>query len=129
MLDERGRQIRVAERWEMLYKTPYTVMLGLRLRRIRERRRLTQTEVLERVRRPNGRGYSQAFLSRVEAGYANSPLYAFIHLAEGYDMDPARLLGPSDSEKPVSDAEMTLIRFLRRLGISPDEAMARIVRR
>jgi hypothetical protein len=91
-------------------------------------RRQTQAQALERVRRPNGRGYSPAFLSRIEAGYANSPLYAYIHLAEGYDLDVARLLGPEEAEKPVGDAEMTLIRFLSRLGITPDEAMARLAR-
>ncbi|MGH2955702.1 MAG: hypothetical protein ACRDL6_01745 [Solirubrobacterales bacterium] len=84
---------------------------------------------MERVRRPNGQRYSPAFLSRIEAGYANSPLYAYIHLAEGYDLDVARVLGHEEPEKPVGEAEMTLIRFLRRLGITPDEAMAGLARR
>ena len=29
------------------------------------------------------------------------------------------------TRKPISEAEMTMIRFLRRVGIRPDEAIAR----
>lgn len=129
MLNERGDDLGANESWELLYRTSYTVMVGRRLKRIREGRQLTQTQALERVRRPNGRGYSPAFLSRIEAGYANSPLYAYVHLADGYDLDPGRLLGVEEAEKSVGEAEMTLIRFLRRLGIEPDEALARLARR
>ena len=61
------------ERWERLHKTGYTLMIGRRLKRIREGRHLTQ--------------------------------------------------------QTVDEAEMTLIKFLRRTGISVDEAIARLARR
>jgi transcriptional regulator with XRE-family HTH domain len=128
-MDKSGKDLHATERWEMLHKTPYTVMVGLRLRRIREGRRMTQHEVVGKTRKPRGRGfYSQGFLSRLEAGYANAPLYAYVDFANTYELDPARLMGPEDADKKVGDAEMALVRFLRRLGISPDEAMARLAR-
>lgn len=118
------------ERWERLHKTGYTLMIGRRLKRIREGRHLTQQKVADNTRKPRGNGfYSQGMLSRLEAGYANAPLYAYIDFANFYELDPARVMGPEDAEKPVDEAEMTLIKFLRRTGISVDEAIARLARR
>jgi transcriptional regulator with XRE-family HTH domain len=118
------------ERWERLYKTGYTLMIGRRLKRIREGRHLTQREVADRTRKPLGRGfYSQGMLSRIEAGYANAPLYTYLDFANFYELDPARVMGPEDAEKPVDEAELTLIKFLRRTGVSVDEAIARLARR
>jgi hypothetical protein len=37
-------------------------------------------------------------------------------------------MGPEEAEKPVGEAELALVLFLRRLGIAPDEAMARLAR-
>jgi transcriptional regulator with XRE-family HTH domain len=101
-------------------------MVGARLRRVREGRKLTQRQALRRVRRPNGGTYSQGFLSRLEAGYANAPLYAYVHLAEAYELEPGRILGSDETQKPITEAEMTVVRFLRRTRISPDEALARL---
>ncbi len=112
----------------MLHRTAYSYMLGLRLKRLREGRGLSQAHVGRATRRPNGSFYSQGFVSRIEGGYANAPLHAYTDLADFYEIDAARLMGPAETEKPVGDAEMTLLRFLRRLGISPDEAMARLAR-
>ena len=129
-MDLHGNDLRATERWEMLHKTPYTVMVGLRLRRIREGRRLTQQHVADSTRKPRGNGYySQGLLSRIEGGYANAPLYSYIDFADFYELDPARVLGPEEADKPVDEAEMTLIKFLRRTGISVDEAIARLARR
>lgn len=116
------------ERWEMLHKTGYTLMIGRRLKRIREGRHLTQMQVADRTRRPKGGTYSQGLLSRIEAGYANAPLYPYIDFANFYELDPGRVMGPEDAEREVGEAEMALVKFLRRLGITPDEAMARIAR-
>jgi transcriptional regulator with XRE-family HTH domain len=126
-MTERGKPL--PERWELLYRTAYTLMIGARLRRIREGRGLTQGQAGMLVRRPRGGRYSQALLSRIEAGYANAPLYVYIHLAEAYELDPGRLMGPEEAEKPIGEAEIALIKFLRRLGIAPDEAMARVAKR
>ena len=125
----RGRKSRAAEQWELLYRTPYTVMVGGRLRGIRETRKLTQRQALARTRRPNGGTYSQGFLSRIEAGYANAPLYAYVHLSKAYELEPGRILGSDEAQKPITEAEMTVVKFLRRARISPDEALARLARR
>jgi hypothetical protein len=53
----------------------------------------------------------------------------YIHFAEGYGIDPGRLLGPDKVEQPASEAEMTLLGIMRRLGIRPDEAIVRLIRR
>jgi transcriptional regulator with XRE-family HTH domain len=126
VLSPRHKNLHPRERWELMYRVPYTQMVGARLRRLRESRGLTQSQALQRVRRPRGGTYSQGLLSRIEAGYANSPLYAYVHLAEAYGLEPGRLMGSDDAQKPISEAEMTMVRFLRRAGIPPDDAIARL---
>jgi hypothetical protein len=37
-------------------------------------------------------------------------------------------MGSDETQKPLSEAEMTLVRFTRRVGIKPDEAIARLAR-
>ena len=117
------------QRWARLYRTDYTVAVGARLRRLRQVRELTQSAARHRARRPHGHPYSQSTLSRLEAGDANAPLYAYIHFAEAYETDPARLLGLDEIERKVSSAEMALVKLLRRLGISADEAIAALIER
>jgi transcriptional regulator with XRE-family HTH domain len=117
------------QRWELLYRTPYTLMIGSRLRRLRESQGLNQRQARWRVRRPQGGPYSQSTISRLEGGYANAPLYVYIHFAEAYEVAPELLLGPDDVQRPVREAEWTLLRTLRRLDVAPDAALARIVRR
>ena len=116
-------------RWALLYRTAYTRAVGARLRRLREVREMTQREARLRANRPNGQPYSQSTLARLEAGYANAPLYAYIHFASAYETDPARLLGLDEIERKVSSAEMALVKVLRRLGISPDRAIAALIER
>jgi transcriptional regulator with XRE-family HTH domain len=116
------------ERWEFFYKTPYTEMIGSRLRRLRDARGLSQEKVRYSVKRPRGGPYSQSLISRLERGYANAPIYVYTHFAEAFGLAPEILLGPDDALKPVAGAELTLLRVLRQLSISPDTALARIVR-
>jgi len=52
-----------------------------------------------------------------------------VHLAEALEVDPKRLLGTEDLQRPIGEAEMTLIRFLRTAGIEPHEALARLASR
>jgi transcriptional regulator with XRE-family HTH domain len=101
-------------------------MIGSRLRRLREGRGLSQNKVRFSVVRPRGGPYSQSLISRVERGYANAPMYVYTHFARAFELAPEVLLGPDDALKPVAEAEMTLLRVLRRLAISPDEALARV---
>jgi transcriptional regulator with XRE-family HTH domain len=99
---------------------------GARLLRARTSRGLTQGGLLERVERPRGGTYSRGLLSRIEKGYANSPLYVYMHIAAALELDPGRLMGSDETQKPISEAEMTMVRFLRLAGIKPDEAIARL---
>jgi transcriptional regulator with XRE-family HTH domain len=114
-------------RWALLYRTPYTEYVGSRLRRLREVRRMTQQQARLRAVRPNGKGYSQSTLCRLEAGYANAPLYAYIHFAEAYDTDPAAVLGRDEFDDRVTRVEMTMVKLIRRMGIPVEEAIARLV--
>jgi transcriptional regulator with XRE-family HTH domain len=116
------------EIWEYLLKTEYTELVGVRIRRLRSSRGWTQLETVNRIQRPRGGTYSPGLLSRVENGYANPPLYVYIHLAEVFDLDPGRLLGTEEAQKPITEAEMTLVRFLRGAGIAPDDALVRLAR-
>jgi len=121
-----GEEVATLQRWELLYRTPYTEMVGARIKRARTSRDLTQGRLAERVRRPRGGIYTKGFLSRVEKGYASSPLYAYAHIAEALGIEPGRLMGSDETQKPLSEAEMTMVRFIRRVGIKPDEAIARL---
>lgn len=115
-------------RWELMYRTPYSETVGARIRNLRRSHDITQRELLDKTKRPRGGRYSNGLLSRVEKGYANSPLYVYIHLADALGLDPGRLMGSDETQKPISEAEMTLVRYLRRAGIKPDEAIARLAR-
>lgn len=121
-------EIETLERWELFYRTRYSEMVGARVRRARTHRDLTQGKLLEKVERPRGGVYSKGLLSRIEKGYANSPLYVYMHLAAALELEPGRLMGSDETQKPISEAEMTLVRFLRRAGVRPDDAIARLAR-
>lgn len=113
------------DRWELRYRSPYSEMIGARIRRARINRDLTQGKLLQKVERPRG-GVSTGLLSRIEKGYANSPLYVYMHLAEALEVEPGRMMGSDETQKPLTEVEMTLVRFLRRAGVKPDEAIARL---
>ncbi len=124
--DERTRLL-LPRNEDLLYRTEYTEMVGLRIRRLREERGWNQAHLAARIVRPRGGRFSAGLVSRVERGQANPPIYAYVHIAEILDLAPGVLMGPRSPEEPVGEAELTLIRFLRRTGMSPDEALVRIV--
>jgi transcriptional regulator with XRE-family HTH domain len=78
---------------------------------------------------PSGEGYSTGYLSKLERGFANPPLYVYLAIAVALGVEPGRLLGSDDALGEVSDAELTLIRALRAAAIEPYEALARLVER
>lgn len=117
-------EIEALDRWELFYRTPYSEMVGARARWARMSRGLTQGAFVQTIERPRGGFYSRGLLSRIEKGYANSPLYVYMHIAKALDLEPGRMLGSDEAQKPINEAEMTLVRFLRRAAIRPDEALA-----
>jgi len=64
----------------------------------------------------------------VERGFASPPLWAYIEIARIFEVTPGRLLGPEEMESQVAESELTLVRVTRRLGLSPEEAIARLLR-
>ena len=99
-------------------------MVGDRVRRIRKEQELTLHELSELAMKPEGGRYTAGYLSRLERGWATAPLYVYLSVADALRVDPGRLFGLDDVQKEVSDAEMTLLRCLRRLELAPDAALA-----
>ena len=81
-------------------------------------------QVAADLRRADGRPYSTSFVSRLERGWASPPLYVYCLLAARFEVAPGELLGTEGVERTVSDAELTLVRVVRRLGLAPEDAIA-----
>jgi transcriptional regulator with XRE-family HTH domain len=113
-------------RWPDPTYCEWAVVVGDRVRRLRKARDWTLVEFSRRVYRPEGGQYSAGYFSRLERGWASSPMYVYLAVADALEVEPGALLGADDVQKDVTDAEMTLIRCLRRLRIAPDEALVRL---
>jgi hypothetical protein len=126
MKDERWKPL--GDRPDYNFRTPYTELVGLRLKAP------PPGEGPEPAcGAPSGQKAEWGQLLAgsplpSREGVRDSPLYVYIHFAEVYEVDPGRLMGSDEAQKPISEAEMTLIRYLRRVGVSPDEAIARLAR-
>ena len=53
-------------------------------------------------------------------------MYLYLALADALGVEAGRLLGPDDAARSVSEAEMTLVRYMRRLDLAPDAVLATI---
>ena len=113
-------------RWSDPYHCEWSTVVGDRIRRLRRSKDLPIRRMCELVYKPEGGHYSGGYFSRLERGWASPPLYVYLAIADVLDVEPGRLLGPDEAEKAVTDAELTLVRFLRRIGMPPDEAIARL---
>jgi len=102
-LDLRNRVIPTKP--EMLLATEHTRLVGARVRRLRNELDLTQVETVEMVEHPRGGRYSTGLLSRIEHGWANAPLFVYLHIAEVLGVDPGDLLGPESVEDVVAAAK------------------------
>jgi transcriptional regulator with XRE-family HTH domain len=109
------------------YFCDWGLVVGDRVRRLRRQRDMTLKDLAVAVPKPDGYRYSMGFFSRLERGSASGPLIAYSNIADVLEIDPGRLLGPDDAQREVTDAEMTLLRVLRRVGVTPDEAIVRLV--
>ena len=113
--------------WLDRYQCEWAVVVGDRIRRLRREAGLTLSGMSRTFDKPEGGGYSAGYLSRLERGYANPPLYVYLAIAAAFDVEPGRLLGPDDALGEVSHAELTIVRALRDAGVAPHEALARLV--
>lgn len=113
--------------WSRRYRCEWGEVVGARVRRLRQAKGLTLRALAANLPRPDGGTYSASFLSRLERGYASPPLWVYVLLAEQLEVQPGRLLGLEGFEREVDEAELALVRALRRLEIAPDEAIARVL--
>jgi transcriptional regulator with XRE-family HTH domain len=114
--------------WNRRYRCEWGEVVGGRVRRLRTAHGLTLAQMVGSFQRPDGGHYSPGFLSRLERGWASPPLWVYVVLADRFGVEPGRLLGPDHVATDVNEAELVLVRLLRRLRIEPDEAIARLVR-
>jgi transcriptional regulator with XRE-family HTH domain len=96
------------------------------VRALRQHAGLTIVDLAAEIRRADGRPYSASFVSRLERGWASPPLYVYCLLAARFEVAPGELLGSEGVERAVDDAELTLVRVVRRLGLAPEDAIARL---
>jgi transcriptional regulator with XRE-family HTH domain len=113
-------------RWSDPYHCEWSAVVGNRVRRSRRAQDLTLVQLARALHKPEGGHYSAGYVSRVERGWASAPLYVYLAIADVLGLDPGRLLGPDEVQKEVTDAELTLVRFLREAGVAPHEALARL---
>jgi transcriptional regulator with XRE-family HTH domain len=73
-----------------------------------------------------GGRYSPGLLSRVENGFANPPIFVYDRVSEALETPPESLMGDEDVQRPAAEAELTLLRYLRAIGMEPHDALARL---
>ncbi|MFL5826472.1 MAG: helix-turn-helix domain-containing protein [Thermoleophilaceae bacterium] len=103
-------------------------VVGSRIRRLRKDRAETLNRFCRRIQKPflPGKYYSAGYLSRLERGWAAPPFFVYVAIAEALDVQPGHLLGPDDTDQELSQAEMTLIRFIRGVRLAPHDAIVRL---
>ena len=112
--------------WIDRNRCEWTIVVGDRIRRVRRDRGLSLVQLAERVEKPGGKRFSAGHLSKIERGWANAPLSTYLAIATGLGVPPWRLMGPEEVQKEVTDAELTLVQYLRHVGLAPHEALARL---
>ncbi len=125
LMDDRSRLIE--PRSDSFDLHAYLALVGGRIRDLREAAGLPMHELLRKVKHPRGHQYSVGFLSRLERGFANPPLHAYILLAEALAVEPGRLLGPEPAEDAPTQDELVLLAAVREARISVAEALARLI--
>jgi transcriptional regulator with XRE-family HTH domain len=108
------------------YWCDWGVVVGNRIRRLRQARDMVLNDLCQVVDKPDGGRYTPGFFSRLERGWASGPLATYVNVADAFEVEPGRLLGPDDVQREVTEAEMTLLSVLRRMGLRPDEVIARL---
>jgi transcriptional regulator with XRE-family HTH domain len=110
------------------YFCEWAVVVGQRIRRLRLSREWALIDLCGAVDKPDGGRYTPGFFSRLERGWGSGPLTTYVNVANAFDVDAGLLLGPDDAQREVSQSEMTLIEIVRRMRLTPAEAIARLAR-
>jgi transcriptional regulator with XRE-family HTH domain len=115
-------------RWSDPYYLEWAIIVGDRIRHLRRARDWALRDLAERVPKPEGGYFSTGYFSRLERGWGSAPLYTYIKIAEAFEVEPWRLLGPEEVQRDVTPEESLLLRVLERKGIDPAEAIVRLTR-
>ena len=113
-------------RWSDPYYAEWGVVVGDRVRRLRQDRDWRLQDLAFQVEKPEGGCYSAGYFSRLERGWTSAPLLVYLRIAEAFEVEPGKLLGPDDVQREVSAEESVLLDFLAGSGIPPGEAIARL---
>jgi transcriptional regulator with XRE-family HTH domain len=113
-------------RWSDPYYLEWAVTVGDRIRHLRRARDWALRDLAERVPKPEGGHFSSGYFSRLERGWGSAPLYTYIKIAEAFEVDPGRLLGPEEVQRDVTPEQSVLLRVLERAGIDPADAIVRL---
>jgi transcriptional regulator with XRE-family HTH domain len=116
-------------RWSDPYYLEWAVTVGDRIRRLRRDRDWALKDLAARVRKPDGGFFSLGYFSRLERGWGSAPLYTYIKIAEAFEVDPGRLLGPEEVQLEVTPQQGMLLQVLEKAGIDPAEAIVRLTQR
>jgi transcriptional regulator with XRE-family HTH domain len=113
--------------WSKWYRLEWGEVVGHRIRRLRQARGWKIRDLQERVAKPQGGSYSGGYFSRVERGWTSPPMYVYIRIAEALEIPPGQLLGVEEFDREYSREQVLLLEVVERLGLAPDEAIARLV--
>jgi len=114
------------EGWSNHYRLEWGEVVGHRIRRMRQARDWKLRDLRDRVRKPDGGYYSGGYFSRVERGWTSPPLYVYVRIAEALEIPPGQLLGAEEFDRDLSREQILLLDVVERLGLAPDEAIARL---
>ena len=114
--------------WARRYRCEWGEVVGGRVRHRRQQADLRLTDLRAMAPRADGGRYSVSFFSRLERGWASPPLFVYISLARAFKVPPGQLLGSDGAPREVSEAELTVVKVMRRLEIDPEEAILRLTR-
>ena len=115
--------------WRDPYRLEWGWVVGDRIRRLRHDRNWSLYDLSLRVPKPEGGCFSAGYFSRLERGWASPPLYTYIRVAEAFEVEEGRPLGPEAVQRDASPEETLLLEVLRRRGIDPAEALVRLAAR
>ena len=108
------------------YFQEWAVVVGDRIRRLRNERGWSLVDLARRITKPEGGYYSAGYFSRFERGASSPPLYAYLRIADELDVEPGLLLGPDEVQRALTPEQAVLLSFLERAGIDSGDAIARL---
>jgi transcriptional regulator with XRE-family HTH domain len=113
--------------WGRRYRLEWGEVVGHRVRRLRQARKWTLTDLARAVPKPEGGRYSAGYFSRLERGWTSPSLYVYVAIAEVFGLAPGELLGVEEFDREFTAEQRMLLRVVDELGLAPHEALTRLV--